>query len=177
MSVKISELTSASSAESTDVMILGTAAGTRKISEVDLQSSMLASAPLTGTPTAPTASAGTNTNQVASTAFATKASGVVQANLDNRHLTTKFAITTASWSTDATTVNSIAYYTYTITLTAVYDAYPEVFIGYDTPPTADEQDAYNCIKYASVDAETLKLTLYAESVPTADFNIRVRGVK
>ena len=38
------------------------------------------------------------------------------------------------------------------------------------------QTIYDCIKYATVDASALTLKLYAESVPTANFYIKVRGV-
>ena len=53
---------------------------------------------------------------------------------------------------------------------------PDVMIGAaDTLPTADNQTAYDCIKYSTVDADTLTLKLYAESVPTSAFYVKVIG--
>ena len=87
-----------------------------------------------------------------------------------------FTIPITDWV--STTIDGMAYYTYVISLTAVNTDVPDVMIGAaDTLPTSAEQDAYNCIKYAIVDASALTLKLYAESVPTANFYIRVKGVK
>ena len=62
------------------------------------------------------------------------------------------------------------------TLTNVYKPIPSVCIGSSSVlPTADEQTAYNCIKYSTVDADTLTLKLYAESVPTSAFYVKVIG--
>ena len=89
---------------------------------------------------------------------------------------TQFAIAVASWSSLTTTVDGTAYYTYTVTLTNVYKPIPSVCIGSSSVlPTADEQTAYNCIKYSTVDADTLTLKLYAESVPTSAFYVKVIG--
>ena len=89
---------------------------------------------------------------------------------------TQFAIAVASWSSSPTTVEGTAYYTYTVTLTNVYKPIPSVCIGSSSVlPTADEQTAYNCIKYSTVDADTLTLKLYAESVPTSAFYVKVIG--
>ena len=89
---------------------------------------------------------------------------------------TQFAIAVASWSSSTTTVDGTAYYTYTVTLTNVYKPIPSVCIGSSSVlPTADEQTAYNCIKYSTVDADTLTLKLYAESVPTSAFYVKVIG--
>lgn len=110
--------------------------------------------------------------------LAAKIKALLNDKLDKKvNIVTRYTISTATWSTTTTTVNSIAYYTYVISLTDVNDAFPTVFLGNDTPPTSAEQDAYNCIKYATVDASAMTLTLYAETAPTADFYIRVKGVK
>ena len=87
-----------------------------------------------------------------------------------------FTIPITDWV--STTIDGMAYYTYVISLTSVNTDVPDVMIGAaDTLPTSAEQDAYNCIKYAIVDASALTLKLYAKSVPTANFYIRVKGVK
>lgn len=90
---------------------------------------------------------------------------------------TQFGVAVATWSTATTTIDGTAYYTYVIPLTAVNTDVPDVMIGAaDTLPTADEQDAFNCIKYAVVDDVAKTLTLYAESLPTSLFYVKVRGV-
>ena len=101
----------------------------------------------------------------------------LSANISAKTTVTSFAIEVANWSTETTTIDGTAYYTYVISLTAVSTDAPDVMIGAaDTLPTADNQTAYDCIKYATVDASALTLTLYAESAPTANFYIKVRGV-
>lgn len=71
---KITELTAQTTAADTDVMpivdLSGTAT-TKKITVANLKTGLapLASPTFTGTPAAPTASAGTNTTQIATTAF------------------------------------------------------------------------------------------------------------
>lgn len=92
---------------------------------------------------------------------------------------TLFTIAVASWSTATTTVNGTAYYTYVIPLTAVNASTPDIMVGYATTddlPTADQQSAYDLIKYGVADSTALTLTLYAESLPTVAFYIKVRGV-
>lgn len=71
---KITELTAQTTAADTDVMpivdLSGTAT-TKKITVANLKTGLapLASPTFTGTPAAPTAAAGTNTTQIATTAF------------------------------------------------------------------------------------------------------------
>lgn len=77
-----------------------------------------------------------------------------------------------SWSSTTTTVNNIAYYTYQIQLTGLFVVSPTIGIGaIGTLPTEAEQEAYNSWAYATVDTEDLVVTLYAEEVPTSNFNI------
>lgn len=86
-------------------------------------------------------------------------------------------VSPTGWSTSATTINGTAYYTYAVTGLTIDDDHPEVSIGVSgtaTLPTADEQTAFECIKYGVASGSTL--TLYAESVPETSFVINVRGV-
>lgn len=77
-----------------------------------------------------------------------------------------------SWSNSTVTINGTAYYTYDIQLTGLYVESPTIGIGaINTLPTEAEQEAYNSWAYATVDTETNIVTLYAESVPTDNFNI------
>lgn len=81
-------------------------------------------------------------------------------------------IQTSSWSSTTTTVNGTAYHTYQVQLTGLFVDSPTIGIGaIGTLPTEAEQEAYNSWAYATVDTETLVITLYAESVPTDNFNI------
>lgn len=93
---------------------------------------------------------------------------------------TLFTIAVASWSTATTTVNGTAYYTYVISLTAVNASTPDIMIACaatDDLPTADQQSAYDLINYGVCDSTALTVTLYAESLLTADIYIKIRGVK
>ena len=72
---------------------------------------------LTGTPTAPTASAGTNTTQIATTAF-------TLANRGDRYLTTSTSSHSLTTGTKTFTVQSGLSYTPTQDVTIVYDADP-----------------------------------------------------
>ena len=92
------------------------------------------------------------------------------------NITTRYSLATGTWSTTAVTVNSIAYYVYTIALNHVYNANPTVMLGYDTPPEAIYQTAFNLIKYITVDSTALTLKIYAESIPANDVSIQVIGV-
>lgn len=84
-------------------------------------------------------------------------------------------ISTSGWSSSTTTVNDSAYYTYKVTGLTIADENPDISIGVSgTLPTAAEQTAYECIKYAVASGSTL--TLYADSKPTSAFVINVRGV-
>ena len=101
----------------------------------------------------------------------------VDTDLTNKNAVTSFAIAVATWSAATTTIDGTAYYTYVVSLTAVNTDVPDVMIGaVDTLPTADEQAAFNCIKYAVVDDVAKTLTLYAEILPASLFYVKVRGV-
>lgn len=101
----------------------------------------------------------------------------IDTDLTNKNTVTRFAIAVATWSAATTTVEGTAYYTYVLSLTSVNTDVPDIMIGAaSTLPTTAEQDAFNCIKYATVDKTAKTLTLYAESLPTVLFYIKVRGV-
>jgi hypothetical protein len=82
---------------------------------VALGAAPLASPAFTGTPTTPTASAGTNSTQIASTAF-------VLSNSGDRYLTTSTTSNTITNGTKTFTVASGLSYTPTQDITIVYDA-------------------------------------------------------
>lgn len=89
----------------------------------------------------------------------------------------QYTISTSSWSSATTTVNGTAYYTYVVSINAVYDEHPKVSIGSTSIlPSAAEQDAFDCIAQAYADSAANTLTLYAEFVPTSNFVILVQGV-
>ena len=91
---------------------------------------------------------------------------------------TVFTIASSGWSNSQTLIDGEDYYTYTISLTAVYTDTPIISIGATgTLPTAAEQAAYDSFEYATVDDSLLRLTLYATSKPTDNFKIIVKGVE
>ena len=107
-------------------------------------------------------------------------SAVISGKMGSKSDTTLYSIATASWSTNTTTVSGVVYRTYSIPVTSVADPTPDVLIGVmegSVLPTTAEQNAFNSIKYATIDTSTMTLTLYAELVPTSDFYIKVRGVR
>ena len=87
------------------------------------------------------------------------------------------AITTTLWV--STTVNSTTYYKYTQSINHIYDNNPSICIGStgtNILPTSDEQDSYNFISYTTIDTTVPAIYLYATSVPTTAFNIKIKGV-
>ena len=88
---------------------------------------------------------------------------------------TSFTIETTDWSSTTTTVDSIAYYTYTKTLTKVYSAHPFVSLGAaGTIPTDTEKANYNLIKGAIANTTANTITFYAIAVPQVDLVMMVR---
>lgn len=83
-------------------------------------------------------------------------------------------ITTSNWSSATTTVNGSAYYTCKKTLTSVASAHPTVICGTaDTLPSDNEQDAFGCIKWVTVDTSTNVITFYALQKPSASAVVTV----
>ena len=98
------------------------------------------------------------------------------------HYTKDVAIITVNHSGawTSTTVNGSTMYAYSVGLSAVYADVPTVSLaasGSNALPTAAEQTAYALIQYATVDADTKTLKLYATAQPASDFVINVEGVK
>ena len=86
-------------------------------------------------------------------------------------------IATTGWSNSTTTVDSVAYYTHETSLSSVFDAHPDVYLGaLSTFPSNAEKQAYMCVDYITVDAGTNKLKCYARSKPSANFVLIVKGV-
>ena len=97
--------------------------------------------------------------------------------LQHKHGEVSYTIAHANWSASTTTLNGKAYYTYSISLTNVYEDHPGIIEGAaGTLPTEAEDTAYALMKHATVNDTAKTLTLYAESVPKSDFVIIVRGV-
>lgn len=91
-------------------------------------------------------------------------------------MTTTFAVAITGWTLDTTS----QLYKKSITLQHIYKNCPDVSIGAasgSTLPTANEQAAYNLLKYVTVDDTVPCLYLYASAVPSNGFYINVEGVE
>ena len=89
----------------------------------------------------------------------------------------RYTIAINNWSSETTTVDGIAYYTYTIDLNRIMDQIPEVSLAANgTVPTPTEKKAYSKVQATIVNLSTKKLVLYAQSKPTSNFTINVKGV-
>lgn len=85
-------------------------------------------------------------------------------------------IATIDWSSTTTTVNSIPYYTATITASNLVKEYPTIYCGSSsTLPSAQEKDAFNLINYAIADLTNHTITFYAVIKPTIALTINVIG--
>lgn len=128
-----------------------------------------ASPNFTGTPTAPTATAGTNTTQIATTAF-------VKTAVDNATAENLLTITlnSSAWSSTTTTVNGMPYYTATASVTGLTKAYPTIYCGSTGAlPSKAEKDAFNIISYAEANLTNKTITFYAKILPGIDLTINV----
>lgn len=86
------------------------------------------------------------------------------------------SIATTDWSSTTTTVNSIPYYTATITASNLVKEYPTIYCGSSsTLPSAQEKDAFNLINYAIADLTNHTITFYAVIKPTIALTINVIG--
>nr|DAL06333.1 MAG TPA: Receptor Binding Protein [Caudoviricetes sp.] len=88
-------------------------------------------------------------------------------------------VETSKWSASATQISGKLYFKAEINLSKITDSVPEINITGDTGiiPTQEQQEAYNCIKYAGVDKGTNTINLYAEEKPSAAFSIIIKGAK
>lgn len=123
----------------------------------------------TGTPTAPTANAGTNTTQIATTAF-------VKTAVDNATAENLLTVTlnSSAWSSTTTTVNGMPYYTATASVSGLTKAYPTIYCGSTNAlPSKAEKDAFNIISYAAADLTNKTITFYAKILPGIDLTINV----
>ena len=90
----------------------------------------------------------------------------------------EISISSAAASWVSTTVGGVSYYKYTQVLSTCATEHPNISIGASgVLPTAAEKAAYSCVDYATVDKAGLKLYLYAQIKPGADFKIIVEGVE
>ena len=115
--VKISALPTASVVNNADILVLNQGGTTKTAAKSIVVAGLapLASPALTGTPTAPTAAAQTNTTQIATTAF-------VLSNSGDRYLTTSTTSNTITNGTKTFTVASGLSYTATQDITIVFNA-------------------------------------------------------
>lgn len=95
----------------------------------------------------------------------------------NKHKVTSFEVTTSSWTQDTTSQSGTTLYKKSVSLTHVYVDSPSVDIGSTgVLPTVAQQNAYNLLKYVTVDSAIPCLYLYASDIPTDSFYINVEGV-
>jgi hypothetical protein len=115
--VKISALPTASVVNNADIAVINQGGTTKTASKSLIVAGLapLASPALTGVPTAPTAAAGTDTTQIATTAF-------VRSNSGDRYLTTSTTSNSITNGTKTFTVAAGLSYTATQDITIVYDA-------------------------------------------------------
>ena len=86
------------------------------------------------------------------------------------------SLASTAWSSTTTTVNSIPYYTATVTASSLVKEYPTIYCGSSsTLPSKDEKDAFNLINYAIADLANHTITFYAVIKPTINLTIKVIG--
>lgn len=91
------------------------------------------------------------------------------------YATRAITLSASNWSSTTTTVAGQAYYTYTVTVTAIYDPYPVAILN--AMGTAAVQKAFGLLNRLSADVSTNTLTFYAKTKPTVNIAVRVKGVK
>lgn len=97
--------------------------------------------------------------------------------INTESIASSITIATTGWSNSTITVDSVAYYTHETSLSSVFDAHPDIYLGaLSTFPTSTEKQAYMSVDYITVDVDTKKLKCYARSKPGANFVIIVKGV-
>lgn len=91
----------------------------------------------------------------------------------------KLSIPVEGWSSITPSGTTLTFQRLSMDVKVVSDPNPEVLIvasGSNVLPSEAEQEAFNLIKYVTVDSDAKKLYLYAESAPTTPFVIAVKGV-
>lgn len=95
----------------------------------------------------------------------------------NTNKVTVKEISTTDWDEDTTSQVGVTLYKKSVTLNNVYTDIPTVSIGSSsTLPSVSEQEAYDLLKYITVDNAIPCLYLYASDVPSNAFYINVKGV-
>lgn len=101
----------------------------------------------------------------------------VEADIENAHKVTQFAVSTSSWTTDTTSQSGTTLYKKSVSVNHVYVEGPSIDIGSTgVLPTVALQEAYNLLQYVTVDSTVPCLYLYASEIPTTSFYINVEGV-
>lgn len=98
---------------------------------------------------------------------------------DNKLKYIDVSIGSSSWPSSTTTVNGTAYYRTSFSYTTLYDSNIEMAIaptGSNTLPTSAEYEAYNKVRFITLDETNLKVWLYATEKPTTTFKIKIKGV-
>lgn len=98
---------------------------------------------------------------------------------DNKLKYIDVSIGSSSWPSSTTTVNGTAYYRTSFSYTTLYDSNIEMAIaptGSNTLPTNAEYEAYNKVRFITLDETNLKVWLYATEKPTTTFKIKIKGV-
>lgn len=91
--------------------------------------------------------------------------------------TNSFAISTSGWTTDTTAQSGVTLYKKSVSLNHVYKDCPDISIGAAAGlPSTAEQEAYDLLKYVTVDDTVPCLYLYASAIPTNGFYINAEGV-
>lgn len=87
------------------------------------------------------------------------------------------SIDTTAWSSGTTTVNEIAYYTASTTVTTAYVDIPKIDLvpASGVMPTAAEKTAWGCIDGITFDSATKTVKLYATTKPSAAVSVRIVG--
>lgn len=98
---------------------------------------------------------------------------------DNKLKYIDVSIGSSSWPSSTTTVNGTAYYRTSFSYTTLYDSNIEMAIaptGTNTLPTNAEYEAYNKVRFITLDETNLKVWLYATEKPATTFKIKIKGV-
>lgn len=87
-------------------------------------------------------------------------------------------LSNSGWSSGTTTVDGMALYSQTATVTAIHNSHPVISLGAaGTVPTAAEEAAYALIKAAVANESTKKITFYATAVPTTTIRVIAKEVE
>ena len=89
----------------------------------------------------------------------------------------QFEVTTSGWTADTTSQSGTTLYKKSIALSQVNTEMPIIGIGATgTLPTIAQQAAFDLLQYVTLDSAVPCLYLYASTIPTDAFYIKVEGV-